>query len=101
MCSDPLAEKHYGVSGYADVLNNPLVYINPLGLDTVKASNIVANRSDLKQFDVNKDVVQLNKITISAQVPTKSASESLSDLWKAPWQEALYRTNLLYPSLHP
>jgi len=54
---DPLAEKHYGVFGYTYVLNNPLAYIDPLGLDTVKASNISANRPDLKQFDVNKDVV--------------------------------------------
>ncbi|WP_162304843.1 DUF6443 domain-containing protein [Sphingobacterium olei] len=36
---DPLAEKHYGVTGYHYVLNNPLRYIDPLGLDTAQVKN--------------------------------------------------------------
>ena len=32
---DPLAERHYNVSPYAYCLNNPMIYIDPFGLDTV------------------------------------------------------------------
>ena len=32
---DPLSENHYNVSSYAYVLNNPIIYIDPFGLDTV------------------------------------------------------------------
>jgi RHS repeat-associated protein len=32
---DPLAEKYYSISPYAYCLNNPLKYIDPLGMDTV------------------------------------------------------------------
>lgn len=32
---DPLAEKHYSISPYVYCLNNPVKYIDPLGMDTV------------------------------------------------------------------
>ena len=35
---DPHAEYHLGTSPYAYVLNNPLIYNDPFGLDTVKAN---------------------------------------------------------------
>jgi RHS repeat-associated protein len=33
--ADPLAENHYSLSPYAYVLNNPMRYIDPMGLDTL------------------------------------------------------------------
>ena len=37
---DPLAEKHYSKSSYVYCLNNPLLYIDPLGKDTVLVQDI-------------------------------------------------------------
>jgi len=55
---DPLAENHYDVSPYAYCLNNPINYIDPLGLDTVASNNIPPT------FDPNKDIVQLPEVTV-------------------------------------
>ena len=38
---DPLAEKHYETNPYHYVLNNPLMYNDPLGLDTNKVGSTV------------------------------------------------------------
>lgn len=37
--ADPLSEKHYDISPYAYCLNNPINYIDPLGLDTVNVNS--------------------------------------------------------------
>lgn len=36
---DPLAEKHFDFTPYNYVLSNPLLFIDPLGLDTIKPQN--------------------------------------------------------------
>jgi RHS repeat-associated protein len=36
---DPLAEKHFDFTGYNYVLNNPIKFIDPFGLDTVPANS--------------------------------------------------------------
>ncbi len=38
---DPLSEKHYGFSPYNYVLNNPLLYVDPEGMDTLRVSGSV------------------------------------------------------------
>jgi len=35
---DPMAEKHYGLTPYNYVLNNPLLYVDPKGMDTLRVS---------------------------------------------------------------
>ncbi|EFK59645.1 RHS repeat-associated core domain-containing protein [Sphingobacterium spiritivorum] len=37
--ADPLSDNHYGLSPYNYVMNNPLSYIDPLGLDTIDIDN--------------------------------------------------------------
>ena len=66
---DPLAENHHGVSSYAYVLNNPMNFIDPLGLDTVKANKIVENKPEAKQFDPKKDEIQLDDVSVTATRP--------------------------------
>ena len=41
---DALSEKHKAISPYAYVLNNPIILIDPLGLDTLKAVEVTATR---------------------------------------------------------
>jgi RHS repeat-associated protein len=36
---DPLAEKNNGITGYAYANNNPLLFIDPIGLDTFRITN--------------------------------------------------------------
>jgi RHS repeat-associated protein len=49
---DPLAEFHYGVSPYAYVLNNPLSYNDPLGLDTVRVNGEGSHKIKIREGDV-------------------------------------------------
>ncbi|HOX77392.1 MAG TPA: RHS repeat-associated core domain-containing protein, partial [Bacteroidales bacterium] len=45
---DPLAEKHFEYTPYAYAFNNPITYIDPIGLDTVAATTA----QPIKQDDV-------------------------------------------------
>ncbi|SMC74836.1 DUF6443 domain-containing protein [Pedobacter africanus] len=58
---DPLAEKHFNVNPYNYVLNNPINFIDPLGLDTIPVNKIVENRSDARQFNPAKDEIALDR----------------------------------------
>lgn len=49
---DPMAEFHYGMSPYAYVLNNPLTYNDPLGLDTVRVSGEGQHKIKIRQGDI-------------------------------------------------
>jgi RHS repeat-associated protein len=37
--ADPMSEKHYNLTSYNYVMNNPMRFIDPFGLDTVPANN--------------------------------------------------------------
>ena len=58
---DPLAENHHGFSPYAYVLNNPMAFIDPLGLDTIGVHNL-----DMSTYKEDVDVVQLNEASVTA-----------------------------------
>lgn len=59
---DPLAEKHHSFSPYAYVLNNPMAFFDPLGLDTIGIHKL-----DMKTYREGVDVVQLDEVSISPQ----------------------------------
>jgi len=50
---DPMAENHHSISPYNYVLNNPMSYIDPLGLDTIRSGTSTgkARPGDLIQMD--------------------------------------------------
>ncbi len=62
---DPLAENHYEVSAYAYVLNNPLGYTDPLGLDTLGVHEL-----QMSTYKVGEDIVQLDAVSVTA--PSRS-----------------------------
>ncbi|MDR1503455.1 MAG: hypothetical protein LBT43_13485 [Prevotella sp.] len=61
---DPLAELHYDYSPYAYVLNNPIKYIDPFGMDTIYAykdgtefDRIKADGDDVTIYGPSQDAV--------------------------------------------
>lgn len=71
---DPLAENHYGVSAYTYVLNNPLGYTDPFGLDTLSANTdyMQTNREGV-------DVVAIDEVTVTA--PSRSEGRNYGGGW--------------------
>lgn len=61
---DPFIEKHFDITPYNYVLNNPLIYIDPFGLDTLNANNITPDQWG--KFRPTKDVLALNEVTVTA-----------------------------------
>lgn len=61
---DMLAELHFGVNSYNYVLNNPMNYIDPFGLDTLPVSSLVKDDPRGRELR-NDDVFTLNTVTIS------------------------------------
>jgi len=64
---DPLAEKHYDMSPYAYCMNNPVKYIDPLGLDTfnVNIDNHTINRIPVKDSKTHTYVIQNDDGTLT------------------------------------
>ncbi|MDP2234918.1 MAG: RHS repeat-associated core domain-containing protein [Bacteroidales bacterium] len=71
---DPLAERHYSFTAYNYALNNPLLFIDPFGLDTlnvnsnaeVKSGDVVITESgpiavNSDEVVVNADEIQMNE----------------------------------------
>ncbi|MGK6353202.1 DUF6443 domain-containing protein [Parapedobacter sp. DT-150] len=56
---DPLAGNHHGFSPYAYVLNNPMIFIDPLGLDTISVNNL--SMATYKE----EDVVRLDEVFLN------------------------------------
>lgn len=68
---DPLADLHWDLTPYNYVMNNPLNYVDPFGMDTIRVNNM--NSENWKTFNTESDVVELNEVTIT---PDNQAEES-------------------------
>ena len=68
---DPLAENHYGTTTYNYVLNNPLSYIDPLGLDTIGVNSL-----NMNSYRENIDVVGLDPVRVSAPKGSSASATS-------------------------
>jgi|GEM_PF-580061 len=72
---DPLAEMHHNLTGYNYVLNNPINFIDPWGLDTVNANNL---KDEWGNFNPDKDIVEMDPIDIP---PPNNGGWSSYDIW--------------------
>ncbi len=61
---DMLAELHFELTPYSYVMNNPVNYMDPFGLDTLGTNQIVPPTPGVRPFDPNNDVIQLNDVVI-------------------------------------
>ncbi|WP_322974042.1 RHS repeat-associated core domain-containing protein [Pedobacter sandarakinus] len=64
---DRLSEYHFNTNPYHYVLNNPLKYIDPFGLDTVRTNQIVPPTPGVRPFDPKVDVIQLEGATVQGK----------------------------------
>ena len=65
---DPLNETNY-TSGYSYCLNNPLRYIDVMGLDTINVNNLPERNV---RFNPEEDVVALNEVVVTGNKPNAS-----------------------------
>jgi len=72
-----LAEMHHDVNAYNYVLNNPLTYYDPMGLDTVNANTV--KPADWRNFDTGKDIMALSAVTVTPEKP-KAEENQETDL---------------------
>ncbi|QIH37111.1 hypothetical protein G6053_16620 [Sphingobacterium sp. DR205] len=70
---DPLAEMHYNLNGYNYVMNNPIIFKDLFGLDTVSLNNLV-----MKNYKVDKDVVQMEEAVVTRTSYSNSRNFRLS-----------------------
>jgi RHS repeat-associated protein len=61
---DPYIETHFNLTPYNYVLNNPLSYIDPFGLDTLNANNV--KPEGWNKFNPKQDVMALSEVVITA-----------------------------------
>jgi RHS repeat-associated protein len=64
---DRLAEYHFNTNPYHYVLNNPMIYIDPFGLDTVKPNQIVPPGPGITPFNPEVDVISLAGATVEGK----------------------------------
>jgi hypothetical protein len=77
---DPYVEKHFDLTPYNYVMNNPIGYIDPFGLDTVNANSV--GREQWRNFNTNKDVMALGEVVVTASSSNNSgSSQPDSRLW--------------------
>ena len=67
---DPMAEKHTGITPYNYVINNPLSYIDPFGLDTSRAGSTEKIKPlDIIIADDGKQIVSaLSEVSVSKKI---------------------------------
>jgi RHS repeat-associated protein len=61
---DPLMEWHFNNTPYHYCFNNPISFIDPFGLDTIPA-----NKVDWPSFIPDKDVIELDEVTVTGKRP--------------------------------
>lgn len=59
---DPLAEWHFNYTPYHYTFNNPINFLDPFGLDTVKSDKV-----DWPKFDPKNDIIELPDATVSSK----------------------------------
>jgi RHS repeat-associated protein len=70
MSIDPLTEKNNGISGFAYANNNPILFTDPFGLDTVRATNnnTPVHKNDVVVFENGRTATaSMNEVTVTAQ----------------------------------
>lgn len=60
---DPMAENHYDTNPYHYVLNNPMLYMDYMGLDTTYNGNNMTDE-DWHKYKSGSDDIDLNEVTI-------------------------------------
>nr|WP_199080620.1 RHS repeat-associated core domain-containing protein [Pedobacter sp. ASV19] len=65
---DPLAENHFDTNPYHYVLNNPMRYMDYMGLDTTYKQNNMTDK-DWHNYKSGSDDINLNNVTIVGQRP--------------------------------
>ncbi len=71
---DPMVENHNNYTSYNYVLNNPLKYMDNMGLDTIPA-----NKVDFKKFNTESDVIALNEVKVIAPQNENGANQGGND----------------------
>ena len=66
---DPLAEMHFNFTPYNYVLNDPINYVDPWGLDTVRVNEVV-----WPDFRPNEDVIQLDEVVVNRSVKKENTT---------------------------
>jgi RHS repeat-associated protein len=75
---DPHADDYSGISPYSFLANNPINFMDPIGMDTVEAKD--GKVDDWKNFNPQEDVFQLEEVEgVSADREDDAGSESGSD----------------------
>lgn len=69
---DPLAENHYNLTTYHYVMNNPLLYIDPFGLDTIGFND----KGKFENYNFDNDIVALPEINITASATEGNGSNN-------------------------
>lgn len=73
---DPLAENHYNFTPYHYVLNNPLKYIDPLGLDTIGTNdNTIPQKGDVVEVSDGDFVTASGDAVVVSESRSSSTSE--------------------------
>ncbi|MFY0255836.1 RHS repeat-associated core domain-containing protein [Chitinophaga sp. 30R24] len=91
---DLLAEKHYDVTPYNYALNNPLRYIDPLGLDTVSANSTTPIQKG-DQVNVGQDqyiTASTNEVKVTGGEHKSffgKLGSMISNAWNAPATRAV------------
>ncbi|WP_240618473.1 RHS repeat domain-containing protein [Pedobacter yonginense] len=73
---DPLAEFHFNSNPYNYVLDNPIAYMDPFGLDTVKTNQLVPPAPGVTPFNPNVDVIQLDDISVVVVRPVTTSQDN-------------------------